>query len=404
MGGNVIGFNKKTNLQVKAEKIPLKKIGRSEFTKKFTQVFRKINSLFEKEYKKTLWKDENLFSGMMFNGSTSYIFNSSIPDDEIVKYKEYVGDIDIIVPQEYKKELWNLLDKLEGKEIIPGVTYIGCNKPTISSIGEQINSVFIINFGNEKVAAQVDFEFLPVNNGIPSEWAKFSHSSSFLDLKEANLKAVHHKYLIQALVGGASMRNDIIVVTPSATANNWKSKIKKGKLALDIPRILKFSVGKGVGKAYEPLLDESGNIITSNGKEVWREIPVSKRDYKTNIKEIFQLAFNVPVVNANELKLFNSFVGIIKLIKKYLNQKQIENTFFRYIDKLWGDHAQEIEPDNEEKDYGVKIAGYNYFIKQISWLKKYDKKIKNQINNYYKNWKGRRFDKILQKTGIKGNI
>ena len=404
MGGNVIGFNKKTNLQVKAEKIPLKKIGRSEFTKKFTQVFRKINSLFEKEYKKTLWKDENLFSGMMFNGSTSYIFNSSIPDDEIVKYKEYVGDIDIIVPQEYKKELWNLLDKLEGKEIIPGVTYIGCNKPTISSIGEQINSVFIINFGNEKVAAQVDFEFLPVNNGIPSEWAKFSHSSSFLDLKEANLKAVHHKYLIQALFGGASMRNDIIVVTPSATANNWKSKIKKGKLALDIPRILKFSVGKGVGKAYEPLLDESGNIITSNGKEVWREIPVSKRDYKTNIKEIFQLAFNVPVVNANELKLFNSFVGIIKLIKKYLNQKQIENTFFRYIDKLWGDHAQEIEPDNEEKDYRVKITGYNYFIKQISWLKKYDKKIKNQINNYYKNWKGRRFDKILQKTGIKGNI
>lgn len=404
MGGNVIGFNKKTNLQVKAEKIPLKKIGRSEFTKKFTQVFRKINSLFEKEYKKTLWKDENLFSGMMFNGSTSYIFNSSIPDDEIVKYKEYVGDIDIIVPQEYKKELWNLLDKLEGKEIIPGVTYIGCNKPTISSIGEQINSVFIINFGNEKVAAQVDFEFLPVNNGIPSEWAKFSHSSSFLDLKEANLKAVHHKYLIQSLFGGASMRNDIIVVTPSATANNWKSKIKKGKLALDIPRILKFSVGKGVGKAYEPLLDESGNIITSNGKEVWREIPVSKRDYKTNIKEIFQLAFNVPVVNANELKLFNSFVGIIKLIKKYLNQKQIENTFFRYIDKLWGDHAQEIEPDNEEKDYRVKITGYNYFIKQISWLKKYDKKIKNQINNYYKNWKGRRFDKILQKTGIKGNI
>ena len=404
MGGNVIGFNKKTNLQVKAEKIPLKKIGRSEFTKKFTQVFRKINSLFEKEYKKTLWKDENLFSGMMFNGSTSYIFNSSIPDDEIVKYKEYVGDIDIIVPQEYKKELWNLLDKLEGKEIIPGVTYIGCNKPTISSIGEQINSVFIINFGNEKVAAQVDFEFLPVNNGIPSEWAKFSHSSSFLDLKEANLKAVHHKYLIQSLFGGASMRNDIIVVTPSATANNWKSKIKKGKLALDIPRILKFSVGKGVGKAYEPLLDESGNIITSNGKEVWREIPVSKRDYKTNIKEIFQLAFNVPVVNANELKLFNSFVGIIKLIKKYLNQKQIENTFFRYIDKLWGDHAQEIEPDNEEKDYRVKITGYNYFVKQISWLKKYDKKIKNQINNYYKNWKGRRFDKILQKTGIKGNI
>lgn len=187
MGGNVSGVNKRTGEVVRAEKIPIKEIGRSKFAKKFVDIFTEINKLYKKAYGELLWKNEkNIKNGLQFNGSTSYIFNGDIPDEEIVKYKTHAGDLDIIVPDNTKEELWKLLDGLEGKKIIKGVEYVGSNKPTISAIGEQINSVFRVDFGNGLiVAAQCDFEFLPMQDdgSTPTEWAKFSHSSAFEDAK-----------------------------------------------------------------------------------------------------------------------------------------------------------------------------------------------------------------------------
>lgn len=380
MGGNVTAINKKTGEETRADKIPVRKIGRKEFTNKFIKVFKELNKIFKKQNGVALWVNEkNLENGLQFNGSTSYIFDQSIPDADIVKHKETAGDLDIIVPEGFKEEVWKMLDSLEGKEILKGVTYVGSNKPTVSSIGEQINCVFKTDFNGTIVPAQVDFEFLPVDSkGKPSEWAKFSHSSSFEDAK-AGVKAVHHKYLIQALVGGASIRDDIVIATPASRPD--KIKLKKMKEG-DLPRMLKFSVGRGIGVAYEIMRDEDGNAIQVDGKDVYREMKPAERTYETVVAEIYKLAFGRLEDNPQDVQKFNSFVGVIDLMKKYLNKKQVDATHKRYVEKLWQNKiAQVLERGNPEADYQVKISGYNYFTKTMKL--KADKK---SIDAYYANF------------------
>jgi len=389
MGGNVTAINKRSGEEVRAEKIPIKEIGRSNFTKKFVKVFAEVNKLYKKKYGEVLWKNEkNIANGLQFNGSTSYIFNGDISDEEIVKYKTHAGDLDIIVPEDTKEQVWNLLDGLEGKEIIKGVEYIGSNKPTVSSIGEQINSVFRVDFGNGKVvAAQVDFEFLPMadDNGTPSEWAKFSHSSSFDDAK-VGVKAVHHKYLIQSLVGGASIRDDVIIVTPTATLDNWEKKQKKFKPG-DLPRFLKFSVSRGIRTAYEPLFNEDGHQIVSGGKEVWREIPTKSSTYTEIVKEIANLSFGRDV----DVSKFGSFVGVMSLMKEYLDKKQLKATLDRYEEKLFAPYAQVLERGEPKWDYEVKISGYKLFCKTFGF-----KENTKLIEKYYDNFPDSRNESMFR--------
>ena len=103
------------------------------------------------------------------------------------------GDLDIAVPDFQRKNLWTYLDSIDSKEVIPGVTYMGSNRPKFSPNEDQINCVFVVDFdgidginmkNSLKVPMQIDWEFLPFSEtGLPSEWAKFSHSSSFEDAK-----------------------------------------------------------------------------------------------------------------------------------------------------------------------------------------------------------------------------
>jgi len=407
MGGNVTGINKKSGEQTRAEKIPLKKIGRRNFIKKYIDIFKEINKIFYKEHGIKIWlKEENISNGLQFNGSTSYIFDQSIPDEEIEKYKESAGDLDIIVPEGLKEQLWNTLDKLEGKEIIKNVWYMGSNKPTISSIGEQINCVFKVKFDEYYINSQVDFEFLPTekDGATPTEWAKFSHNSSFEDAK-AGIKAVHHKYLIQAIIGGASIRDDVVIVTKASKPEKYKiAKLKGG----DLPRFLKFNVKSGVRSAYELQHLEDGSVWQIDGKDVYKEIPTKDSTYENAVAEIYKLTFGRLEDNPQDIKYFNSFVGIIKLMKKYLNKKQIENTHKRYVDKLWltstsrdgkPQGVQVLERDDPEADYNVKISGYNYFCKELK-LKPNTK----QIEKYYKDFDKYGKNESIIRKAIKDSI
>jgi len=391
MGGNVTATNKKSGIETRAAKIPIRKIGRKEFTTKFIQVFKKLNKIFKKANGFPLWSNEkNLENGLQFNGSTSYIFDQTLSDKEITDVKESAGDLDIIVPEGFKAEVWEMLDKLEGVEIIPGCVYMGSNKHSVESIGEQINCVFLTDFDGLSVPAQVDFEFLPMekDGSTPTEWAKFSHSSSFEDAK-AGVKAVHHKYLIQALVGGASIRDDVVIVTAAANNDNYASKVQDQKGQL--PRMLKFSVGRGIGRAYELMHGEDGLPLKLDGKDVYRVVKPADRSYETTVKEIYKLAFGRLEDNPDDIKKFNSFVGILDLMQRHLNKKQIDATHKRYVEKLWATATnkskkvysvgQSLERGDAEGDYNVKISGYNKFVKEFGL--KPDKKT---IENYYKHF------------------
>lgn len=377
-GGNVTAMMK-DGTATPAEKIPVAKIGRSQFMARMRDFFKAFNKEFKKETGKVIWANEDdIMSGFVFNGSTSFIMDPSLSDEEVVKVKQSAGDLDITVPEELKEDVWNFLDKREGKEIIPGVRYMGSNKPTVQSIGEQINTVFLCDFNGVRCNCQVDFEFLPYENNKPTEWAKFSHSSSFEDAK-AQIKAVHHKYLIRAMIGGASLRKDIIICTDKSTPDNIK--LSKSKEHLE-PRMLKFSVGRGVRVAYEPLLDANGQQVYMDDKKVFKAIPTSKSDFITSVAGIFKVAFGDP--DPSDINRFNSFVGVVALMKKYLTKEQIKQTMARYMDLLWSNkpHAQELEVGNPQLDFEVKNSGYQYIIKQLK-IKDTSAKM---VDAYYKDY------------------
>lgn len=383
MGGNVTATVKSTGVQTRASKIQVKDIGRQEFIQKFLEIFKTMNKQFKSRYKRPIWADEtHLATGFAFNGSTSFIMDPTLPDEEVMKYKPSAGDIDVIIPENLKEDLWVYLDSLEGKDIIPGATYMGSNKPTVSSIGEQINAVFVVDFANgQRCHAQVDFEFLPFENGAPTDWAKFSHSSSFDDAR-AQIKSVHHKYLIRALVGGASVRDDIVIATSKSTPEKITLSASKTH---SVPRMLKFSVGRGIRTAYEPMFDADGKIIMHDGKYVYKEIQGDDNTYETIVANIYKLAFQQLEGHQDDVKRFGSFVGVIELIKKFLNKKQIQNTYDRYVELLWGvkpQRGQELEVDDPELDFSVKNAGYQRLTRELNMKDESEKLARDYYEGY----------------------
>jgi len=212
-----------------------------------------------------------------------------------------------------------------------------------------------------------------IKSSKPSQWAKFSHSASFLDAK-IGIKSVMHKLLIRALVGGNSIRDNIVIATTKSTPENIT--ISKSKIHA-IPKMLKFSVGRGLRVAYKPLMNINNRIIVMDGKQVYKEIPSIESTYRTNVFEIYKLTFKQSDGNEADFQHFESFLGLLKLMKKHLDVLAIQRTHDRYINLLWGlkpQRGQELEVGNPELDFEIKNNGYQRLIKEL--------KIKDISNKY----------------------
>lgn len=374
MGGNVTVLNKH-NEPIEAQKVDLKAIGRSEFVTTSKKLFKYLNTIHQSMHGAPLWpKESHIDDAMVFNGSTSFVMSDDFKDEDILSVKPSVGDIDIAIPAENSVTLFKMLKGLQGRKILKNVEYVGMNREDENKLGTQINSIFLFTANNMDFLVQVDFEFLPFETGSPTEWARFSHSSNFEDTA-IGIKALHHKYLIRAMIGALSLREDIIVVTPKSTPAKLTPSKKDS-----VVRMLKFSVDHGVRIAYREFLDDSGNPLYLDGKRVFKEIPTKDSDYKKTVREIFNLAFGDPDDNDDFKKMW-SFIGVLQLAKKYLNQKQIADTAERYYEMMWGRGGQKLERDDPEEDARIKAAGWNKF-KEI--LKVSDPKDHaNNLTAYY---------------------
>jgi len=221
---------------------------------------------------------------------------------------------------------------------------------------------------------------------IPTEWSLFAHSSSVQDL-QANLKGgVNSKYLLRSLSYGASEINpdDVVFVTAAANCNNFEKKIKKTKNPDS--HLLKFSVTRGLRVAYEPL-ECNGEPVYLNGKQVFRQLKTEESIYNTSVRDIFKMLFGKEPTKA-EIDKFWSFVGLVDLIKTYMNKKQQETIFKRFLDLLFQNKpgkniAQELEVNNPELDYKIKVNAVEYFVNKISTLKSLYEKYKPEIDRYY---------------------
>lgn len=371
MGGNVRVININGH-EVSATKMDLTKVDRSIMRGHILELLHELNRLFDDSYGLPIWKDSHVLDmGQVFNGSGESFFDSSITDAEFKQVKPVVGDVDVIVPECHKHAMWMMLNGLHGKHVGDAV-YVGNNRPSYQGKSAQINALFNIMDMN----VQIDFEFLPFEDDmtLPTAFSKFSHSSSWRDM-QAGIKGVHHKYLLRAITGGASLRRDVQVIT---------RKTGKPQSNPDGVTFNKFSVDRGlrVG-AYVPVFDANGHHLQVNSMPAYHEVPVSESDYITDVCLIAQHVFGENLSCYEIEHDMYSFMGIVSLMHKYLTDVQIAATIDRMSDLYWRSGAQGFERDDAAGDMETKMAGWSMLSREFPtqcpdvWLKRH---------KYYQNY------------------
>ena len=375
-GGNV-HVTDKHGKEHAAVKLDLEAVSRADIRKSFIEFFKKLNAMFKKETGEPIWKAESILdSGHVFNGSSEAFFNKDITDDEYKAVKKMVGDIDVTVPNVLKKPMWEFLNKIQGKAITKEVSFVGHNKPNFSDKNAQINALLLYKSGKTSLNLQVDFEFLPYDaNDAPNEFAKFSHSSHWEDLK-AGLKGVHHKYLLRALAGGASLRRDVQVITKARG---------KPQANPDGVTFNKFSVDKGLRiGAYTPALDDAGEHKVVNGLPAYYEVSTDDSTYTTDVSDIGRNIFGDKVKPAELKKGMGSFLGLIDLMKKYMDKEQITATLDRMVDLYWAKGSQGFERNDPELDLQIKTTGWAVLTKAFP---SYKRNLDAMLKAYYLNYR-----------------
>ncbi len=377
MGGNTT-IKTKNKINIAAERVPLKEIGRDKFVKKFQKFLLQFNKEFFKENKFYIWEDEEeIMNGGIFNGSTSFIMNPTYDSNEILKFKPSIGDLDIAVPKEIGKEIYNFLEKHEGSEFIPGIKYVGNNANNENKLGNTIICICEVSFDNIKINVQMDLELSDMNKGHQTSWSAFSHSSSFEDAR-AGFKGVAHKFLLRALVGARSQRDDIVIATPSSTPE----KVRLEKRQNNLVRLLAFGVDAGVAISFEQMLDVERNPLKIDNKFVYRRLKRHEKNYNKSLDNLFKISFGE--YNKKDAEKLWSFVGVIELSKKYLTKKEMEDTANRFFEIFFGigGQSQAIEPDDPQKDVSIKMEAYEKILRE--WKIKSRKDIDKDIENYVK--------------------
>jgi len=384
MGGNTRAIDRETGETIAlAQKVDLQKVDRATFVKEMKVAFKKLNSLFKSRYKEPIWPDFKVItSGLAFNGSSEFLFDKGISDKEFVKYKPKVGDIDVTIPHEHLKPIFDLLASLENKKITNKLTYIGQNKKTQG--GHQINALFKYKDGDAIAMAQVDFEGVEYKNNEPDEFAKFSHNSNWNDIKN-NFKGVAHKFLLINLVRGISMRKDIVILTAKSPIDPNDKKFRVKKIS-GVPREMAFSVDRGLRTKLYQIFDENGDAVKVDNKFVFKEKPTADSEYKRDLPIIFTMLFKKKP-SGSDLTSLKSFLGLITLMKTHLDSKLINRVFDQLVTiNLFGPAAQKLDRDAARVDYKVKIAMVNRMYKEFSFLKKHKTNVKKLALNYYKNY------------------
>jgi len=438
-----------------AQKMDMTRVQRGLLKKEFLNTFKKLNDLVKKESGEPLWNDFSVVtSGLAFNGSSTWLFHDDISDDDFVKHKKKVGDIDVTVPSNRMIDLFDVLLKYEEK-MIGNIEYIGNNRPSASA-NQQINAVFKFEVpGTDYIAyPQVDFEPSDYENDKPTEWDSFSHNSDWTDIQKG-FKGVNHKYAMTIVAHiiskDFSKLPTIMLDTGADKTSFWETTENVGKTigklnSKDLPKketkgydedellktlktensrirtirkksggtpvkaghYISFSVGRGVRLKYKSALTKDGKPIMIDGKMLLIAVDSKNAKYEKQLKPIFKLFFGYDP-EAADLKKMNSFVGVIDLLKKtkLKNKKdQYKQFLFELIQqKLWGHseaphgyafytRSQELERDSKEIDAEIKWAMVNYIMDE---LKVGDlNEIKDVANSYYETWVGGADDSIRE--------
>lgn len=372
-GGNLtVGDHTATKLRVK----DMSTAQYDSFRHDFISFLYGVSEEFEKRYGYPIWeKPEELKTGRMFSGSTRALFLKDF--NSYAAKKPKIGDFDVQVPEEIFEDFHKFILQEMPNFDIGDWTIYGCSK----SPGQDHSLVQADkNYPNlDANYIQIDWEYVPFKDGLPTEFATFAHYSSWEDI-ENDIKGVFMKYLMRALVSTCDERENVLIV--SEKTGKPREAMNKGQFQ----HFLGFSVDKGVRCKYKPYLDENGNQLILDGKECWCEAKTSESTYEQDIGAIFNLIFGFEP-SAQDKKDMHSFVRTINHLMKEFDEERITKVFFMMAKIMWGAGAQGISAFDPEEDKQLKTTACNQFYKAFPFLKQHESEIEEMKATYYSNYK-----------------
>lgn len=286
MGGNVVIDG------AKAEKIPAQ--WRGELICDVENLFCRLNA------------NEDLFPGRVFaadlaSGSTAFIYDKKISQDELEMFKPFFGDLDYQIDINKLSILKARLDQMMKR---------GTKHPKFELYGYKQTTNTVVTLWHYKgINVQIDFEGVEFeSDGLPSAWAKFSYSASWADTL-SSIKGVAHKYVFRAL-----------------TARWLDTYVVDGKE--NYTSVYAFS-NKGLRLKYRPK-PQGG----------WEKAPV---EYITDLDHIIEILFSGKVPDRFLALIARlSYSGMLGLIERFIPAEEHLTIANGMANLLWGATAQRI--------------------------------------------------------------
>jgi hypothetical protein len=334
-----------------AQQIDLKVHNRAYMVPVLDTLLNSINAGFQQSQGGPLWSPKVLKSKKYLSGSSLHFFNTDIPDEEFERVKPKVGDIDTQINKDSESNLAQYLDSVKG-QVVGNSKFLGYSRGN-----EQYSSLWELT--DPPIKVQIDFEFVDYDEkDQPTDWAGFSHSSSWDDLGQG-IKGVFHKFLIQSL--SKISAEDFILRKVHKRTGKITDKPERDSM-------LSFAVsskeGGGLRAKYEPVLDEKGGPLEIDGLPVLKELPPA--GYEKDISKIFQAIFGKRIDRASLSKALPktwSYTGLLELMNLILPQEEKESVLDSFVDKLFARGAQGLYKGDANRDLAEKNVALNYALK-----------------------------------------
>jgi hypothetical protein len=339
-----------------AQELDLRVHDRSYVVEVLSDLLHNINELFAQQYKEPLWHENSVAAQKFLSGSTVKFFDKKIPDEEFVRVKPTVGDIDTQASDKHAETIKQFLTGLIGKQV-GDAKFIG-----FSPGNNQYISMWQVMLKELPVKLQIDFEYgeHEQDTGLPTAWQEYSHSSSWEDLT-AGVKGVFHKYIDRALPYAANVSTKYV-----ARVLKKSTKISDQPVTdSDYSFAVSGEGGGGVSRKYIPYNDpNTGEPMEKDGIPVMQLLPTGSRQYIKNLAQQFEIFFGrKPSKQDQQLK--NSFIGTVQLATKYLDDKQRTELFRRFISICFEPGSQMITKGNPVRDRDTKMAAIDYMIEHL---------------------------------------
>jgi hypothetical protein len=337
-----------------AQQIDLKVHNRGYIVPILNNLLLSINNSYAQAYGTALWSSKVLKSQEFLSGSSLHFFNTDIPDDEFVRVKPKVGDIDTQVNKDAEPNIEQWLNSIQGKVVGPA-KFLGFQRGN-----EQFSSLW--EFTDPPMKIQIDLEFVAYDKDKPTDWSKFSHSSSWEDLG-AGIKGVFHKYLIQSfttLTSQEFLLRKLVGRGKARTEQDVKMRDNMFSFAVSSKE------GGGLRAKYEPVIDQASNPLVINGLPVMRALPAE--GYEQDLTKMFMTLFGDRVSKPQLKKMMPkvwSFTGLLDLMNEIFSPEEKQQVVNSFVEKLFSKGAQGLYKNDPDRDITEKNVALKQMITKL---------------------------------------